>query len=783
MYKNYFAIVIFFSGVMVTLGQSPLSGKVLDDTGIPMMGATVQLQGTKLGVVADENGYFKFEKTPYGNFKLVVSSLGFQTKTVAVQLKRSHPVSLTITLAESSEQLDEVVVRGKSQEQQKRERPIKIEVIDIAKVVQQATSLPEIINQISGVKVRQSSGVGSNTTIAINGLQGNAIRFFKDGIPTDYLGRSFDLSLLPTGNLKNVEIYKGVLPIALGADALGGAVNLTTKEKSRDYRSASYEIGSFNTNILNLGVNYVIPKTKLHAGVTSYYTYTDNDYEFTSDDITDAFGVPITEELTRFHDAFRARYVDVNFGVHDTKWADILDISLSYFDLNNQVQNGISIVQPLGEVTQAEITRLASFRYAKQITPKWNVNLFLAYSRNDTQEQDLAEFRYNWFGEQTVETPSGEVQLRDQRIEQDNHVARFVARYDLNERFNIKLSSTYNSVDRVGTDPFAQENFITGIQPITIPSTYRKIVSGLGIGSKFFGQKLVGETFVKNYYLETESASFFGESLTEELFDRSFGFGQSFKYEFDETTYVRISYEQATRIPEADEYFGDNLFLLPNPLLIPETSDNLNVGIATNLNKSNSVAVEINGFYRDTKDFIRIFPQGLLFSINRNSFTQIAKGVEMNFRINPSESSSISAAITYQDLRGKDNLDNPNLEDSRTPNIPYFFTNLSANKNFLFPFGWDLDLNFYGNYLFTEQYFVRATEKSLEPGLFEKAPSSVTNIIPSQHQVNMGVTCKLKKIPLSLNFEVINALDAELYDEFRIPKPLRNFRLKMTYRL
>ena len=337
-------------------------------------------------------------------------------------------------------------------------------------------------------------------------------------------------------------------------------------------------------------------------------------------------------------------------------------------------------------------------------------------------------------------------------------------------------------MDRIGSDPFAQENFITGIQPITIPSTYRKIVSGIGVGSKFFNQKLVGATFVKNYYLETESASFFGESLTEELFDRSFGFGQSFKYELDENTYARISYEKATRIQDADEYFGDNLFLLPNPLLITEMSDNVNLGIATNLNESNSINLEINGFYRDTKDFIRIFPRDLLFSINRNSFTQIAKGVEVNLKVNPSETSSIRAAITYQDLRGKDNLDSPNLEDSRTPNIPYFFTNLSANKNFIFPFGWNLDLNFYGNYLFTEQFFVRATERSLEPALFEEAPSSVTNIIPTQHQVNLGVTCNLKKIPISLNLEVINALDAQLFDEFRIPRPLRNFRFKITYR-
>ncbi|MEL7341722.1 MAG: TonB-dependent receptor, partial [Bacteroidota bacterium] len=264
----------------------------------------------------------------------------------------------------------------------------------------------------------------------------------------------------------------------------------------------------------------------------------------------------------------------------------------------------------------------------------------------------------------------------------------------------------------------------------------------------------------------------------------SFGWGQSFKFAFDEDSYSRISYERATRIPESNEYFGDNLFLLPNPSLEPETSDNVNIGFATNLNQRKNVNLEVNAYYRNTQNFIRVFPLGLINSINRNSDTQITKGIEATLKVNPTETSAINVAITYQDLRrtGTTGADR-GLEGSRTPNVPYFFTNVTARQSFLSPFGLPLNVNAYGNYLFTEQYFFRAASKVLEPALFGTSPGAITSLIPRQHQVNIGLTCSLKDLPLSFNMEVINLLSNELYDEFRIPKPLRNFRFKITYRM
>ena len=184
------------------------------------------------------------------------------------------------------------------------------------------------------------------------------------------------------------------------------------------------------------------------------------------------------------------------------------------------------------------------------------------------------------------------------------------------------------------------------------------------------------------------------------------------------------------------------------------------------------------------KDFIQRFPLGLINSINRNSDSQEVKGIEGNIKLNLGGNTSIRGALTFQDLRIKESIQNPNLEGSRSPNIPYYFTNLSINKEFKKPFGWSADFNIYGNYLYTEQYFVRSVNKVLEPSLFGESPSAIRSIvIPTQHQVTLGFTYKFHNIPFSINVEGINMLNEELYDDFRIPRPLRNYRLKLTYRL
>ncbi|QTE23922.1 TonB-dependent receptor [Polaribacter cellanae] len=786
MYKKYYFLVTFFLLGYQVFSQSTIAGTVKDSQGVPLFGINVYIKSLNKGMVTDDKGNFRISNIPFGKYNVQVSSIGFKKQTITVLLQKGKKVFLRVEMQETNESLEEVVVKGKTKRQKKRENPIKIEVINVDKIIERATPVATIINQTSGVKVRQSAGVGSPTIVNINGLQENAIRFFKNGIPSNYLGRAFQIGVIPTNLISDIEIYKGVLPIELGADALGGAINIVTKSPDTEFLTASYEVGSFNTHTANITGNYLIPDSNFHVGFNSYYISSDNNYEFDApvlDPNTQNFK---KQKLPRFHDGLETYFIQGNFGIHDTKFADLLNFEASYFKFDKEIQTGISINVPIGEATFKEINKIASVTYEKIFTNNLELNFFMAYSKLNLQRKDVSNNKYNWFGEiiSSDNFSSGETDGRksDSDIDQDNFVSRLFSKYKISNNLNVKVSSTFTSQNRVGTDPFQEKNVATGIQPITIPSKYKKVISGIGVGFKLLDRKITNEFTFKHFYLNTESANLSAVPPTITKNVNKFGWGNSIKYKFNNTSYARISFENTTRIPEAEEYFGDNLFTLNNPGLNPEKSKNLNVGFSTSLNKNKTLFIDVNTFYRDTENFIRRLPVGFVFTRNENTNTQITKGIETTFKVDLNNGFKANTSITYQNMRRTDTKGSA-LEGSRTPNTPYFFTNVNVAKSYVEPFNLPILLDVYANYNFTEQYLLRPTPKILEPALFERDLGFTDLIIPEQHKIDFGVTVNFQKLPISINTEISNIANAKLFDEFRIQKPLRAFRLKITYKL
>ncbi|MEL7001153.1 MAG: carboxypeptidase-like regulatory domain-containing protein, partial [Bacteroidota bacterium] len=172
---------IFCTSTAIAQNSSAtITGKVLDAKGEVLPGITVILEGTDKGAVTDAQGNFEIKNLKPSNYSLIISGVGYVRQSKTILLKNGQSLKLNFTLQENTQQLDEVIVRGKTDSQIKREQPIKVESINVERILGQSTSVPELINQTSGVKVRQASGVGSATTININGLQGNAVRFFRD---------------------------------------------------------------------------------------------------------------------------------------------------------------------------------------------------------------------------------------------------------------------------------------------------------------------------------------------------------------------------------------------------------------------------------------------------------------------------------------------------------------------------------------------------------------------------------------------------------------------------
>src|SRR5690606_8019422 len=103
--------------------------------------------------------------------------------------------------------------------------------------------------------------------------------FFLDGVPLHLAGYPFGLANVPVNLIERIEVYRGVVPMRFGADALGGAVNLVTDEVTAGTRgSASYQLGSFNTHRATVGASHLDDASGLFLGVAGFFDHADNDY-------------------------------------------------------------------------------------------------------------------------------------------------------------------------------------------------------------------------------------------------------------------------------------------------------------------------------------------------------------------------------------------------------------------------------------------------------------------------------------------------------------------------
>ena len=112
----------------------------------------------------------------------------------------------------------------------------------------QSVSAADVLRQSTGVAVRRSGALGSDASVELGGLSGGAVRIFYDGIPLEYIGAGFDLTNIPVGMIDRIDVYKGVMPIDKGTDALAGGINIVPRNYTNDRFEISYEGGSFNTH-------------------------------------------------------------------------------------------------------------------------------------------------------------------------------------------------------------------------------------------------------------------------------------------------------------------------------------------------------------------------------------------------------------------------------------------------------------------------------------------------------------------------------------------------------
>lgn len=666
----------------------------------------------------------------------------------------------------------EVVVTGQgSGARRLQESAEAVTVVNTKPAQRRSADLAEVLARQQGVAVRRSGGLGSDTRLSLNGLWDTQIRTFVDGVPVEML-YPFGTGDVPVGFVNRVEIYRGVVPIRFGADALGGAVNLVTEDRSRTGGEASYQVGSFGTYRATAAARYR-SEAGWYAGAAAFADTTKNDY-FIDVMAPDAHARPQPARVRRFHDAYAARGGSVELGVLDKPWAKLLLVRGFGSSFEKQIQHDFAVSRPEGEAERRGRLRGGLLRYEVELAPRALLELLALRSSTNVELTDPEKWIYSWFGRRVREVRMPEP--IDRVYQQVDDYARALFTWRPADRHTLRVATTAALSHFTGDD---RQRELT-VDPLEGEQSMLRIVTGAEHELRLFDERLENIAFAKNYlyHLEADAQLPTGDHGHTESDRLRFGLGDGVRYRFAPFVYAKLSYEYTTRLPSTYEVFGDGLFVRGNPELAPERGHNLNLGPTFELARSTGIdlTLDVSGFWRRTTD--QIVAIGADFVRYQNVYAATTRGVEAALGwSSPRRLVTVGGTGTYLDSRN-DSTTGPFADQAgdRIPNRPWLFASWSAA--FKLPLtsepGTSIEFSYGGRYVHA---FYRSWESIGQEDL--------KLVIPEQLTHDFGISHRLirERLEISTTLEVLNATDARVFDNYGIERPGRAFYLKLLARL
>ena len=239
--------------------------------------ATILIVETGQGMAADETGHFAFKNIPAGDYTLRVQLVGFLTQEKKVTVSNDFGVSLHFEMEEDNVMMDEVVVSANLNEVSRKEAPVVVNVMS-AKLFEMvnSTDLAKSLNFQSGLRVENSCQNCAFPQVRINGLEGPYSQILINSRPiVSALSGVYGLEQIPTNMIERVEVVRGGGSALFGANAVGGTINIITKDPINN----SFQISSTLSAIEGksweqyMGANVSLVSKDHQYGIAAYETY------------------------------------------------------------------------------------------------------------------------------------------------------------------------------------------------------------------------------------------------------------------------------------------------------------------------------------------------------------------------------------------------------------------------------------------------------------------------------------------------------------------------------
>ncbi len=282
--KNYIVMLVLACVSMSLYAVNPIkegnmiAGHVIvkgTEESIPF--ATIMILGTNRGAVSNEEGQFEFRKLAAGKYTLRVQVMGYKTQEKTITVSAEATSVVHFQMEEESFMTDEVVVSANRNEVSRKAAPVVVNVMS-AKLFEtvNSTDLAKSLNYQSGLRVENNCQNCGFPQVRINGLEGPYSQILINSRPIiSALSGVYGLEQIPVNMIERVEVVRGGGSALFGANAVGGTINIITKDPINN----SFQVASTMSNMNGksweqyMGGNVSLVAKDNSYGIALYETY------------------------------------------------------------------------------------------------------------------------------------------------------------------------------------------------------------------------------------------------------------------------------------------------------------------------------------------------------------------------------------------------------------------------------------------------------------------------------------------------------------------------------